>query len=41
MTDFATEYMEEEQQTGFTVDDDRKADWCVRKIQELEADTAR
>lgn len=41
MTDFATECMEEEQQTGFTVDDDRKADWCVRKIQELEADTAR
>lgn len=41
MTDFVTECMEEEQQTGFTVDDDRKADWCVRKIQELEADTAR
>ncbi len=41
MTDFVAECMEEEQQTGFTVDDDRKADWCVRKIQELEADTAR
>ncbi len=40
MTNFATECMEEERETGFVVDDDKKADWCIRKIQELEADTA-
>lgn len=40
MTDFVAECIEEDEQRGFVVDDDRKADWCVRKIQELEADTA-
>lgn len=38
MTDFLQE-LEEEQDEAFVVDDDQKADWAVRRIRELEADT--
>lgn len=30
---------EQEERTGFVIDNDQKADWAVRRIAELEADT--
>ena len=32
---------EQEQYTGFVVDDDQKAEWCMQKIQEAEAERKR